>query len=245
MTNKSTTSYIEKILDEYKNEDKYNSKDTLLFKYEISKYENLIGVLIENNISPEEAQNLILKNKFETNARYFWTIERIIIYLFFRWIELSVFMYDHLNKKILDNHSDYAIRYPGQSEKDHLKKMSKFFNEPINYKVIIQGKKNGKIFKKRVDTCRDVVDSEEFSQGFKTYNKTKKFDSRLEVQNLQKLVSEKKHNEKFLIMKWVMYDKSTDKNIRNAYLKGKETKSMGLYRVFKECLNQKTINFLK
>ena len=59
MTNKSTTSYIEKILDEYKNEDKYNSKDTLLFKYEISKYENLIGVLIENNISPEEAQNKI------------------------------------------------------------------------------------------------------------------------------------------------------------------------------------------
>ena len=198
MSNKSTTSYIEKILDEYKGEYKYNLKDTLFFKYQISKYENLIEVLIENNISPEEAQSLILKNKFETNARYFWAIERIIIYLFFRWRELSVFMGDHLNKKILDNHFVYAKRYPGQSEKDHLKKMIKFFNEPLNYKVIIQGKKNGKIFKKRVDTCRDVVDSEEFSEGFKFYNKTKKFDSRLEVQNLQKLVSEKKHNEKYI-----------------------------------------------
>ena len=83
MSNKSTTSYIEKILDEYKSEDKYNSKDTLLFKYQnLEKYQNLIEVLIENNISPEEAQSLILKNKFETNARYFWAIERIIIYLF-------------------------------------------------------------------------------------------------------------------------------------------------------------------
>ena len=234
------------------NFDGYKSKGKIetpyfLNKYLISKYNSLISILIKNDISPKEAHDLIIKNKFETNARYFWTMEKINIYLFYRWVELSKFFYDNMSEETLSNHADYALAYKKQKNSEDLKKMIKFFNEPVaaNHRIIIEAKKNNKIFNKRVNTCREAVKSVEFKEGYNSYIKNKKFDERLEVQNLQKLVSEKKHSNKFVVKNWRMYDKTSDPKIRDAYFSGRETQAMSLYRVFKRCLTQRTINFIK
>lgn len=234
------------------NFDKYKPKRIfirghLYNKYVRSRYDDLISILIKNNITPEEARSLIIKNKFETNARYFWTMERINIYLFYRWVELSNFFYNNMSEETLSNHAGYAAEYEKQKNSEDLEKMIKFFNEPvtINYRIIVEAKKNNKIFNKRVNTCRIVVQSIEFKEGYNSYVTNKKFDERLEVQNLQKLVSEKKHSNKFVVKYWRMYDKTSDPKIRDTYFSGKETQAMGLYRVFKRCLTQRTINFIK
>ena len=54
----------------------------------IKSYVELIKKLKFNNISPQEAHDLVIKNKFQTNKRYFWTLDRITIYLLVRWQEL-------------------------------------------------------------------------------------------------------------------------------------------------------------
>ena len=234
------------------NFDRYKSKKNfeapyLLNKYLRSKYDSLISILIKNDITPNEARDLIIKNKFETNARYFWTMEKINIYLFYRWVELSNFFYDNMSEETLSNHADYSLAYKKQKNPEDLKKMIKFFNEPIsaNHRIIIEAKKNNKIFNKRVNTCRRAVQSIEFKEGYNLYNKNKKFDERLAVQNLQKLVSEKKHSNKFIVKNWRMYDKASDFKIRNVYFSSKITHTMELFRVFKRCLLQTTINFIK
>ena len=216
-------------------------------KKNISKYDKLISILIKNNISPEEAQNLIIKNKYESNARYFWTMERISLYLFCRWNELTDFFYDNMSDETVLNHDDYFREFKKQKNPEDLRRMIKFFNEPVttNHIIIIEAKKNNKIFNKRVNTCRRAVQSIEFKEGYNLYNKNKKFDERLEVQTLQKLVSEKKHSNKFIVKNWRMYDKASDFKIRNVYFSSKITHTMELFRVFKRCLLQTTINFIK
>ena len=223
------------------NFDKYRSKKNF------SKYDKLISDLIKNNISPEEAQSLIIKNKYESNARYYWTMERISIYLYYRWVELQGFFYDNMSDETVLNHTDYFLEYEKQKNFEDLRKMIKFFNEPVtaNHRIIIEAKNNNKIFNKRVNTCRKTVQSIEFKEGYDLYVTKKKFDGRLEVQNLQKLVSEKKHSKKFIVKNWRMYDKTSDPKIRDAYFSGKETKAMELFRLFKRCLTQRTINFIK
>lgn len=234
------------------NFDGYKSKGKIgtpyfLNKYLISKYNSLISILIKNDISPKEAHDLIIKNKFETNARYFWTMERISIYLYCRWNELIDFFYDNMSGETIINHDDYFIEYKKQKNPEDLRKMIKYFNEPVsaNHRIIIEANKSNKIFNKRVNTCREAVKSAEFKEGYNSYIKNKKFDERLEVQNLQKLVSEKKHSNKFVVKNWRMYDKTSDPKIRDAYFSGRETQAMSLYRVFKRCLTQKTVNFIK
>ena len=54
----------------------------------IKSYVELIKKLKFNNVSPQEAHDLIMKNKFQTNKRYFWTLDRITLYLLVRWQEL-------------------------------------------------------------------------------------------------------------------------------------------------------------
>ena len=68
----------------------------------IKSYVEFIKKLKFNNISPQEAHDLVIKNKFQTNKRYFWTLDRITIYLLVRWQELREVaqkIIDNLNKK--------------------------------------------------------------------------------------------------------------------------------------------------
>ena len=48
---------------------------------DIEDYEHLIIALKALQIGPQEAFDLIYKNKFQFNARYYWTMIRIGLYL--------------------------------------------------------------------------------------------------------------------------------------------------------------------
>ena len=56
----------------------------------ITTYDQLIDRLKSFNVSPQEAYNLVAKNKFEFNARYYWTMTRINLYLKQRLKELKL-----------------------------------------------------------------------------------------------------------------------------------------------------------
>jgi len=62
--------------------------------------------------------------------------------------------------------------------------------------------KDKKIFSKKIDSCRKAVNGISYRKKFKLYYPNGKFDARKEVQNLQKLISEKKHRSKFIKKKW-------------------------------------------
>ena len=128
----------------------------------ITTYDQLIDRLKSFNVSPQEAYNLVAKNKFEFNARYYWTMARINFYL-----------------------------------KQRLKEAGPLFKK--------YGKRKGSILKKIIDempkkmaSCRIVVASEVYQKYFKIYNPKAKLDERKEWENLSKLVTEKRHNGKFL-----------------------------------------------
>ena len=55
--------------------------DTAGSPVKITTYDQLIDRLKSFSVSPQEAYNLVAKNKFEFNARYYWTMTRINLYL--------------------------------------------------------------------------------------------------------------------------------------------------------------------
>jgi hypothetical protein len=131
----------------------------------ISSYDQLIDKLKSLRVKPQEAYDLVYKNKFEFNARYYWTMTRINLYLKQRLSECG----------------------------------------PIFRKYGTPKYKNTSIFKKIIDSMpkkiasiREVVRSDTYKKYFKIYNPKAKLDERKEWENLSKLVTEKRHNGKFL-----------------------------------------------
>ena len=55
---------------------------------------------------------------------------------------------------------------------------------------------------RKINTCRAVVNSDEYKNEFKRNYPKIKFDARKEAQNLHKLVTEKRHQKKLLNTKW-------------------------------------------
>ena len=63
-------------------------------------------------------------------------MEKINIYLFYRWVELSKFFYDNMSEETLSNHSDYALAYEKQKKLEDLKRMIKFLMKHCNHREL-------------------------------------------------------------------------------------------------------------
>ena len=184
----------------YKKIIKYNQPSNT--KYKIDSFPELGMHLAVLGITPQEAFNIINKSKNQYNARFYWTMTRIAFYVNARWSEYE----KRLKKKL----TDATIE---------IKKMKKFSNHPIYedfsfkersrfinsiYGSLMKredGKEKAKdIFyiklPKKIDTCKKVVDSKEFKNEFKNFYPLEKFDARKEAQNLNKLTTEKRHQDK-------------------------------------------------
>ena len=191
----------------------------------------LIKKLKFNNVSPQEAHDLIMKNKFQTNKRYFWTLDRITLYLLVRWQEL---------REVAQKIKIYNIPVR-KGDKDFLKFINSFqYNEKIK-----RLKKEGKIFSKRVDSCRKVVKHEYFHKNFKIYFPGEKLDERKEVQNLQKLVSEKRHSSKFVRKNWKIYYTTSDKKLLKIFSGIDKKDHIKIVTLITHALEQETIDFIK
>ena len=208
----------------------------------IKSYVELIKKLKFNNVSPQEAHDLIMKNKFQTNKRYFWTMEKISYYLDARFIELQKYAIKNkkwMNKKLSEERLSNALNNINQLKFD---------------KEIIKAAKEGLIFSKRVDSCRKAVNGEGFfapktnvfKKSFLIYFPLKKFDARKEVQTLQKLVSEKKHSGKFIKQNWKPYSSTSDKLIKEIWVNNKKKlKYLSIYTWIYWTFDQGTIDFIK
>ena len=198
----------------------------------IKSYVELIKKLKFNNISPQEAHDLVIKNKFQTNKRYFWTLDRITIYLLVRWQELR-----EVAQKILIYKTDKA--------KARGEEFLKIINSFQYNKKIKKLKKEGKIFSKRVDSCRKTVKHDFFHSNFKVYFPEEKFDERKELQNLQKLVSEKRHYLKFVKKNWKFYNATSDEELFKVFSRNIKKDHIQIILIIKHALDQGTIDFIK
>lgn len=76
------------------------------------------------------------------------------------------------------------------------KKPSDQNSRALNKKISQEMRESEKKMPKKIDTCREVVSSKRFKEEFKSFYPNNKFDQRKEVQNLHKLVTEKRHRNK-------------------------------------------------
>ena len=152
----------------------------------IDNYNKLIQELKFYKIGPKECFDIIYKTKFQYNNRYFWTMTRIATYIKKRWDELKV---------AADNNGM-------ESYKGGFPQFKLYSNKVFTDKKIMKLINEGKVFSKKIDICRNIVNSTSYQRDFKSFYPKAKFDFRKEVQNLQKLVSEKKHRSKFIKKKW-------------------------------------------
>jgi|TARA_Y100000294_G_scaffold144728_1_gene139772 hypothetical protein len=173
---------------------KFKKKTTIV----VNTYEQLVKELKLHKISAQEAFNLAYKNKYQFNSRYYWTMTRIALYLVTRLVEHA--------------------RLTGSILKSEKYKKIKFSNISSEEKVRID-KEVQKKMPKKINSCRKTVDGDEFKKQFKHFNPNIKYDARKEAQNLHKLVTEKRHNKKFLKREW---DTSENKPMQTHSLLGQK-----------------------
>ena len=166
----------------------------LTFEYDFDKYnitvknyDQLIKELKLLNIKPQEAFDLAFKNKFQFNARYYWTMERIGMYLNIRYYSLIRNIVNIKKKK----YKNYSFIY-SKSEK----------NLPIIKKKAIS------LMPTKIHSCRNVVNFNRYKSAFIRYYPKEKFDVRKEAQNLHKLVTERRHRKKLISNKWYSLTKN-------------------------------------
>ena len=156
----------------------------------ISTYNELIKELKKLKITPQESFDLAYKNKYQFNIRYYWTMTKIALYLKSRYHEFAYRLEDWSKPKKYKNvkWSDIPFKV----------------REKINIEVEALGREKAlenidkatSLMSKRIDSCRDVVQSQEFKNEFKNFNPNMKLDVRKEAQTLHKLITEKKHRSK-------------------------------------------------
>lgn len=132
---------------------------------QIKSYLKLTEKLKENDISPQEAWDLIYKVKVKTNKKTIWKLEKF--------------------KKYASERLDALYDVFSKDKKDQIKS--------LNGKDYLLALK--KILPKRVDTIRKVVDSKQFLLDFNYFHKHKKIDKRKEVKNLEKLIVDKRQDQ--------------------------------------------------
>ncbi len=185
---------------DYKKIVKYNQPSNT--KYKIDSFPELEMHLVLLGITPQEAFNIINNSKNQYNARFYWTMTRIAFYVNERWSEYE----KRLKKKL----TDITIK---------IKKIKKFSTHPIYEDLSSKGRAGfiNSIYRnlmkrenrketakdifyiklpKKIDTCKKVVDSKEFKNEFKNFYPLEKFDARKEAQNINKLTTEKRHQDK-------------------------------------------------
>ena len=137
----------------------------------IDTYEQLVEKLKLWEVSPQETWNLIQKIKFNTSSKTIWKMVKFNLYIEYRGASL-------INDKILDKVDKLAYKSKLMG-KAHMLEYCK------NIK---------KYLPKRVDAIKKLVESDRYQIRYKFFNKNKKFDSRLEIKNLEKLIADKRQD---------------------------------------------------
>ena len=137
----------------------------------IDTYEQLVEKLKLWEVSPQETWNLIQKIKFNTSGKTIWKMVKFNLYIEYRGASL-------INDKVLDKVDKLA---------DKSKLMGKA--HMVEYCKNIK-----KYLPKRVDAIKKLVESDKYQIRYKFFNKNKKFDSRLEIKNLEKLIADKRQD---------------------------------------------------
>ena len=137
----------------------------------INSYEHLVEKLKKWEVSPQETWDLIQKIKFNTSNKTIWKMRKFHMYIEYRGMSL-------INDKVLD-------------KVDIISNKSKLMGKAH----MVEYFKNVKKFlPKRVDTIKKLVESDGYKNRYKFFNKNKKFDTRLEIKNLEKLIADKRQD---------------------------------------------------
>lgn len=156
-------------------------------------------------IRPQEALDIINNSKRQYNVRYYWTMTRIAFYVNERRSEYLKKIEERLPIVGMELRK-YKNKYSSRTLFKDLSfsKRSKFY-QAMYRKLLKTSKKDRKKIaekmyyvklSKKINTCKKVVDSNEFKEEFKNFYPFEKFDARKEVQNLNKLITEKRHQGK-------------------------------------------------
>ena len=139
----------------------------------IKSYDDLVKELKTWEVSPQETWDLVYNMKVGLDQRTIWKIQRYYHYAIRR-----MFVFTKISK-----------------EKSNDPKINKLKGEN-HFKEI------GKYLPKRVDTIKELVNSEFYEFLFKFHNKKRKFDKRKEVKNLEKLLADKRED-KYFTAQWL------------------------------------------
>ncbi len=189
---------------------------------EVKTYDELTEGLKVLGVTPKEAFSLVFKSKFHFDKRHFWTMSRITKYLRVRMID-ALNLKSKYNVEVKYPKKLWSLYHKELKEEKWFNK--KLMGEPVpNYKkdgtfhttlyyvdpayrsdlcnAILEDREIIKLIKtempKKIDTCRKLNESEIFEFDYEhLWFSGKKFDAYQEIQNLHKLVTEKRHNKKF------------------------------------------------
>ena len=197
----------------------------------VNSYEQLVKELKSHKIDPQEAYNLAYKNKYQYNSIYYWAMTRIGMYMRERLIEHYKIQYD-VRKKHFKKLPPEKLKKNitvGQwfenlkiSEKKIIEDetISSYKKKIDTCKKIVNRKSSFKAYAgvgKILDSLfalpgapsrEDLKYSDKppnepnYKDEFKKFNPREKFDPRKEIQNLHKLVTEKRHRKKFYKANW-------------------------------------------
>ena len=139
----------------------------------INNYEDLVKELKTWEVSPQETWDLVYNMKVGLDPRTIWKIQRYYHYAIKR---LSAFT--EISKKKWNDPKLSKLK-----GEDHFKEIKKYMP-------------------KRVDTIKELVNSEFYEFLFKFHNKKRKFDKRKEVKILEKLLADKRED-KYFTAQWL------------------------------------------
>ena len=189
---------------------------------DVKTYDELVEKLKIIGVTPKEAYSLAFKHRFNYDRRHFWTMFRITAYLRLR-LNSALNLKSKYKIEIKYPKKLWALyRKEVKEEKWWNIKMTSLTSDIFDYKkkgefssmlhyvdpaywgdLINSTLENEEMIKliktkmpKRIDTCREVVESN-FAIFNYTFYPGKKMDKYLEVQNLSKLVTEKRQKNKF------------------------------------------------
>jgi hypothetical protein len=142
----------------------------------ITTYDQLIDRLKSFNVSPQEAYNLVAKNKFEFNARYFWTMTRINLYLKQRLKEAGPLFIKYKSrkgsilKKIIDEMPKKIASIREVVQSDTYKKYFKIYNPKSKFderkewenlsKLVTEKRHRGKFLKHHHQTSKGIFSNQ-------------------------------------------------------------------------------------
>ncbi len=134
----------------------------------INNYDDLVKELKNWDVSPQETWDLVFNMKLGIDKRTIWKLQRYYHYAIKR-----LFVFTDISKQNDNNPKIKQLK--GEQHFAEIKKL----------------------MPKRVDTIKELVSSDFYQHFFKFNNNKRKFDSRLEVKNLEKLLADKREDKYF------------------------------------------------